>query len=215
MHGGYSLLVRAGELPENRKHIRAYLSAARAGLIKDQGPTEQDLTAAQVILIDRTVTALGIVRCIEEYIRENSVMKGQDVAPALQQSYLAYVNHIRLNLAALGIKTRAGEGVLDLGAYIKAKDAEKSRAKVRTGSHRARQGEAEAGKGSEPPAAGFEIVPLRASSEEISGQGSGGIDDEAPDGQDQATLEREIAELEARKRELLARHEGKAEGERP
>jgi hypothetical protein len=95
-------------------------------------------------LIDRTVTALGIVRCVEEYIRENSVMKGQDVAPALQQSYLAYVNHIRLNLAALGIKTKAGEGVIDLPAYIRAADAAKSEKKARKGSPKAVAGQAEA-----------------------------------------------------------------------
>ncbi len=126
----------------------AYLSAARAGLVRDLGPTEADLTAAQIILIDRTVTALGVVRCIEEYIRENSVMKGQDVAPALQQSYLAYVNHVRLNLVALGIKTKAGEGVLDLGAYLREHDKKKSAAKAKEASPKAVPDQAEAGEGS-------------------------------------------------------------------
>ena len=74
-HGGYSFLIK-GELPENRKHVLRYLTAARENLIRDLGPTEEDLTAAQIILIDRVVTKLGVIRCIEEHIRENSVMRG-------------------------------------------------------------------------------------------------------------------------------------------
>jgi hypothetical protein len=74
-HGGYSLLVR-GELPENRKHIKQYLTISRENLIRDLGPTEEELTAAQIILIDRVITKLGVIRCIEEHIRENSVMVG-------------------------------------------------------------------------------------------------------------------------------------------
>ena len=107
-----------GALPENRKHVLRYLTAARESLIRDLGPTEEDLTAAQIILIDRVVTKLGVVRCIEEHIRENSVMKGHDVAPSLQKSYLAYNNSIRLDLAALGIDKRQSEAP-DLQAYIK------------------------------------------------------------------------------------------------
>ena len=85
-----------GTLPENRKHIRRYLTEARENLIRDLGPAEVDLTVAQIILIDRIISKLGIVRCIEEYIRENSVMVGQDLAPSLKASYLAYNNSIRL-----------------------------------------------------------------------------------------------------------------------
>ncbi len=104
-HGGYSLLIK-GELPENRKYIRKYLSTTREGLIKDLGPAEEDLTTAQVIIIDRIVSKLGVIRCIEEHIRENSVLVGQDLAPSLKASYLAYNNSIRLDLQALGIDER-------------------------------------------------------------------------------------------------------------
>jgi len=99
-----------GELPENRKHVLRYLTAARENLVKDLGPTEENLTAAQIIIIDRIVSKLGIVRCIEEHIRENSVMRGHNVAPSLKTSYLAYNNSIRLDLQALGIeKTSRGK----------------------------------------------------------------------------------------------------------
>ncbi len=119
-HGGYSFLVK-GELPENRKYILKYLSAARDQLVKDMGPTEQDLTAAQIIIIDRVVTKLGVVRCIEEHIRETSVMQGHKLAPSLRQSYLAYNNSIRLDLQSLGINKRAEE-VIDPIKYIQGED---------------------------------------------------------------------------------------------
>jgi hypothetical protein len=115
-HGGYSFLVK-GELPENRKYVLRYLTAARENLIQDLGPTEQDLTAAQIILIDRVITKLGIVRCIEEHIRETSVMQGHNLAPSLRQSYLAYNNSIRLDLQSLGINKRA-ESIIDPIKYI-------------------------------------------------------------------------------------------------
>lgn len=118
-HGGYSFLVK-GELPENRKLVLRYLTGARAGLITDLGPTEDDLTAAQIILIDRVICKLGVCRCIEEHIRETTVMKGEELAPALKASYLAYNNSIRLDLTALGLDTRQSE-VKDLAAYINAK----------------------------------------------------------------------------------------------
>ena len=110
-HGGYSLLTK-GELPENKKHIRAYLTGAREGLIQDLGPTEKDLTMAQIVLIDRVVTKLGVIRCIEEYIRENTVFEGKRLSPCLRESYLAYNNSIRLDLAALGINKQNKEAIL-------------------------------------------------------------------------------------------------------
>ena len=119
-HGGYSFLVK-GELPGNRKYILRYLSAAREQLIKDLGPTEQDLTVAQIIIIDRVVTKLGVIRCIEEHIRETSVMQGNKLAPSLRQSYLAYNNSIRLDLQSLGVHKRV-EAVIDPIKYIQGED---------------------------------------------------------------------------------------------
>lgn len=86
-------------------------------MIQDLGPSEQDLTAAQIILIDRVVTKLGVVRCIEEHIRETSVMDGEKLAPSLRESYLAYNNSIRLDLDKLGINKKAEE-LIDPIEYI-------------------------------------------------------------------------------------------------
>ena len=116
-HGGYSLLFK-GELPENRKYIRAYLTNIREGLVLDLGPADEDLTTAQIVLIDRITTKLGVVRCIEEYIRENTVMKGDRLSPSLRESYLAYNNSIRLDLQALGIDKRKCKEVIDLHKYV-------------------------------------------------------------------------------------------------
>jgi hypothetical protein len=110
-HGGYTYLT-TGKLPEHRKYIESYLTAARMGIIHDLGPTEEDLTTAQMILIDRVVTKLGVIRCIEEHIRETSVMKGDRLSASLRESYLAYNNSIRLSLQALGLDKRQKEGIL-------------------------------------------------------------------------------------------------------
>lgn len=129
-HGGYSFLTK-GELPEGRDYIRRYLTAARAGLIQDLGPTEKNLTTAQLIIIDGLVTKLGVVRCIEEHIRENSVMRGHDLAPSLKTSYLAYKNSIRLDLQALGVNKRTQGRVLT--ALEKIKEEYEREEKARSG----------------------------------------------------------------------------------
>lgn len=123
-HGGYSLLVK-GELPENRKYIRRYLTSVREGLIQDLGPTEGDLTTAQIVLIDRIVTKLGVIRCIEEHIRENTVMTGDRLSTSLRESYLAYNNSIRLDLQALGIDSKKAGEITDLHSYLETKAKEK------------------------------------------------------------------------------------------
>lgn len=115
-HGGYSFLVK-GRLPENRANVERYLTGAREGLIQNLGPTEKDLTTAQLILIDRITVKLGVVRCMEEHVRENEVMIGSRLVPSLRESYLAYNNSIRLDLAALGIDKRQTEA-FDLKEYV-------------------------------------------------------------------------------------------------
>jgi hypothetical protein len=129
IHGGYSFLT-TGRLPEHRVHVRRYLTAARENLIKDLGPTEADLTAAQIILIDRVVTKLGVIRCIEEHIRENSVMVGDNLAPSLKATYLAFDNSLRLALQALGMKSKKAEGIMDLGRYVEEKYGKSKKSKA-------------------------------------------------------------------------------------
>jgi hypothetical protein len=104
-HGGYSFLTR-GETPENRLHILKYLMAVHQGLIQDLGPLEDNLSTAQMIMIDRVTTKLGVIRCMEEYVKENSVMTGNDLSSCLKASYLAYNNSLRLDLQAIGFERK-------------------------------------------------------------------------------------------------------------
>lgn len=127
-HGGYAFLTK-GTLPENKPYIERYLTVARESLIRDLGPTEQDLTAAQIIIIDRIVSKLGVIRCIEEHIKENAVMVGQELAPALRASYLAYNNSVRLDLRELGIDKRVGDRVLTPLEIAERIDQEEEKAK--------------------------------------------------------------------------------------
>ena len=119
-HGGYSLLTK-GEFPENRKYIRDYLSFVREGLIRDLGPSEEHLTTAQLVLIDRVVTKLGVIRLIEEYVKDRGIFAKGSLTPSLKESYIAYDNSIRLSLQALGIDQKKAEEALDLGHYLEQK----------------------------------------------------------------------------------------------
>lgn len=101
-HGGYTYLA-TGEFPEYRQHIKKYLTAIREGLIRERGPTEADLSVAQLILIDRLVSLLGIIRLIEEKAKEDGVFSGRNLTASLKTSYIAYNNTVRLTLEKLGI----------------------------------------------------------------------------------------------------------------
>jgi len=119
--GAYSLMVKAGELPRQRTYLRAYLQAARDGLIEDLGPREEDLTTAQRVLADRAVSKLSVVRCIEEHVKKEGVFRGRELSPVLAKSYITYCESIRRDLEALGISKRAGERVqspLEIAAEI-------------------------------------------------------------------------------------------------
>jgi len=120
-HGGYSLITR-GELPDNRRYLAPYLTGVREGLIGDLGPTEEDLTTAQKVMVDRVVNYLGIVRLIEEYVKEKGIFQnpGGFLNPALSQNYLAYCGHIQRALVALGIDKRQVEHVKGFDGYIEA-----------------------------------------------------------------------------------------------
>lgn len=128
-HGGYSLLTR-GELPDNRRYLAPYLTGVREGLIHDLGPTEEDLTTAQKVMIDRLVNYLGIVRLIEEYVKERGIFQNPQgfLNPALSQNYLAYCGHIQRALVALGIDKKKIKEPFDFDRYLggKAKEAEEA-----------------------------------------------------------------------------------------
>ena len=115
-HAGY-LFLRTGDMPPERRYLVNHLENIRAGLIRDLGPTEKDLTTAQRLLIDRVIAKLGILRLIEEHASENGFFDGDSLAPSLRESYISWDNSIRLALRELGISKKATEtiDIVDIG----------------------------------------------------------------------------------------------------
>jgi hypothetical protein len=123
-HGGYSLLTR-GTLPEKRRYIGHHLTAVREGLINDIAGSEQNLTTAQGVLIDRVVTFLGVVRLIEEHARDHGLLdpRGRLKGGIGTANYLSFNRHIKECLALLGLDRRKVDDALDVTGYIQARDA--------------------------------------------------------------------------------------------
>jgi hypothetical protein len=118
---------------EERLRIVRHIEALRSGLITDLGPQEEDLTTAQLLLIDRLCCLLAICRAIEQHFEED-VMDGDSLKNALRSSYLAYNNTIRLTLQVLGIDKQASDRILSPLEYIKQLDQEKKSGQESTNS---------------------------------------------------------------------------------
>ncbi len=122
-HGGFSFLTH-GRLPEHRVELRRYLSACRNGLMEDLGG---DLSTQETILIDRCISLLGVIRCIEEYSKEQGVFNNGKLQPALGKHYISYTNSLKQILSLLGIDRN------EMGREITPQDqAEIIRADLRT-----------------------------------------------------------------------------------
>jgi len=106
-HGGYSVITKNIPLA-----VRRRVQGVRDQLVRDIGGTEAALTAAQAILIDKTVNLYQITLCLEAYVRREGPFRGKKLDPVLGQNYLAYVNTIRLNLRELGISRKIGDVIL-------------------------------------------------------------------------------------------------------
>jgi len=116
-------MVRAGELPKRRTWLRAYLSELRADMIRDLGPREEDLSAAQRMLLDRAISKLCVIRCIEEWVKEEGVFKDNELSPVLARNYISYCESLRRDLITLGVSTRKIDEIrhpLEIAAEIDA-----------------------------------------------------------------------------------------------
>lgn len=122
-HGGY-VFMKTGMLPERMTHIRAYLSGVREGLIHDIARDESKLTTAQRVLIDRTITLIGVCRCIEEYVKNTGLFVDGKIEDSMRDNYISFQNSIRLNLDKLGIDKRV-EDMVDPLEYIQGNNQEK------------------------------------------------------------------------------------------
>jgi hypothetical protein len=112
-HGGYSLILKSGGLPESRTYLRTYITEVRRDMIRDLGPRESDLTAAARMVLDRAVSKLCIIRVIEEWVKEEGVFKGGELSPVLAKSYITYCESLRRDLLTLGISKRASDQLMD------------------------------------------------------------------------------------------------------
>jgi hypothetical protein len=124
-HGGYTYLTR-GELPQKRRYLGPYLSGVRADLVKDLGPLEDDLTAAQRILVNQVVTMLGVTRLIEEHVAGVGIFDKGELRPVLRDSYLRYLAQVGRFLDLLGVSWRVSREVTDLETYLAKGDEEKA-----------------------------------------------------------------------------------------
>ena len=123
VHGGFSFLT-TGRLPEHRVSLQRYLSASRNGLIEDLGG-EENLSTQELILIDRCISLLGVLRCIEEFVREQGVFKGDELQPSLGKHYISFTNSLKQILALLGLRKQDIDELSPL-EYIKQYDEQKA-----------------------------------------------------------------------------------------
>lgn len=124
-HGGYSFLT-TGQLPEHRIVLMRHLSSVRSSLVADLGGSEDNLSAQQIILIDRCVSLLGIIRCIEEDAKEKGVFKGDSLRPSLGKHYISYTNSLKQILQILGLKRQAIDDGRSVQDVIREFDQEKA-----------------------------------------------------------------------------------------
>lgn len=113
IHGAYSLqppdrLLRG----RAKRRLRGYLSRVRETLILDLGGSEEKLTAGQLVLVDRAIAKLTIIRMIENYIAGAGVFdKPGMLRSVLTGPYVTFTRELRADLLALGIsKRRVDEG---------------------------------------------------------------------------------------------------------
>jgi hypothetical protein len=119
------------------------VGAIREALVRDIAGEPGNLTAAQVILIDKTMNLYQITLCLEAYIRREGPFRGKKLDPILGENYIAYANAIRLNLRELGIKTKAKDRLLSPLEIA----AEIDRAKALEGPESVPAGQTEVGEG--------------------------------------------------------------------
>lgn len=126
-HGGFSFLT-TGRLPEHRVSLQRYLSACRNGLTEDLGG-EVNMSTQELILIDRCVSILGVLRCIEEFCKEKGVFKGDELQPSLGKHYISYTNSLKQILSLLGIESRTEDKVLTMAELSKVIEEEEKDSK--------------------------------------------------------------------------------------
>ena len=107
--------LKAGKIsPSVRgfRRIQRYLREIKSDLVTDLGGPER-LTAAQEILVEGTIQAYGVLLLAGAYTSKHSILRPDAVSkgiielqPVLGKQFIAFLNVIRMNLAALGLERR-------------------------------------------------------------------------------------------------------------
>lgn len=117
-HGGYSF-IRSGKIPDDKREVERYLTWLRQKYIEDIGPREEDLSAGQMLLLNKLITFEGLTRCMEiEAARRETVNS--------PKHHSTYTNHILKICQMLGLERKANEGP-DIQTYIREFDAAKEK----------------------------------------------------------------------------------------
>jgi len=116
-HGVYS---QRAKLPAAIKREAVFF---REKIITDIAGSEDKLSGAELMLIDRTINLYGVIRMIEKHVARHGAFDGKDFRPILATNYLAYNNTLRLNLRELGIKRRV-EDMLSPSDWIETEGEE-------------------------------------------------------------------------------------------
>ncbi len=108
VHGTYAL-IKKGNIPPQYRAIARYLGTTREGLIEDLGGDDR-ITTAQRVLVDRAMTALGVVSLVEKFIRDKGYLIG-DRIPAfllhdLSHRFLSWDRKLESTLINLGLERK-------------------------------------------------------------------------------------------------------------
>ena len=128
VHGAYNTLRR--NVVKGQPRLRRFLTSCREGLIADTAGTEERLTTGQLIIIDRCIGKLAILRLMEAYVAEVGAFKDGELLPLLAGPYLRFTDSLRADLLALGIERRSHEKVLtplELVQVIEAEEVAKEK----------------------------------------------------------------------------------------
>jgi len=98
IHGGY-VFLKSNLISKDNKHITKYLSAIRANYIEELGPTEDDLSTGQTVLLGQLITCVGFCRLVEEKAR-----KLAELRPIQTKQYMSFMKHGRQLVLDLGLK---------------------------------------------------------------------------------------------------------------
>lgn len=117
-HSGY-VFLRSGLVPKDNKYIETWLTDIRQGYIAELGPTEEDLSTGQLILLGQLITCVGFCRLVEEKAKQTA-----DLRHLCTQHYMKFLKHGRQLVLDLGLNPEKLEG--DSWNYIEEFDKRKA-----------------------------------------------------------------------------------------